>query len=86
MSGGGGRWWAGLDLPPANRPDRVPDRPNTDEQEADLLGFNPYGSGPVPIQLRLEETGTDGAGHADAPAVHRLPHRLLEAVFLILYP
>ena len=73
-------------LPSVKRPDRVRDRPNTDEQETDPLGFNRYGSGPVPIGLRPEATGCGRAGHADAAGVRRLPKRILKTAFLIFYP
>lgn len=68
------------------RPDRVQERPSRDEQETDPLGFNPYGSGPVPIQLRPEATGPERTGDANAPGTRRLPPRILEAAFLLFYP
>jgi hypothetical protein len=75
----------GPDLPSDKRPDRV-ERPTADEQETDPLGFNPYGSGPVPIRMRSEATASESAGHADAPGARRLPPRILEAAFLFFYP
>ena len=61
--------------------------PLQDDADRPLLAHGLLGAlidDPVPIRLRSEATGTGSAEHADAPPA-RLPHRFLEAAFLIFY-